>query len=186
MTVEEIFEKLASHMIEGLTFHRDMMRAHNFLGLYGFGKCHEYHYFAETKGYMNLICYYSTHYHKLINTSNIEIQEVIPETWYRYTTMAVDANTKRTSTQELMKKWATWEHETKKLYCDMYKELYEIGEIAAANEVNCYICDVDEELKHTEKKIIKLETLNYDIGEIIKWQQPMYKKFKKALQCLFK
>jgi len=51
----------------------------------------------------------------------------------------------------------------------MYKELFELGEIAAANKINCFICDVDEELKHAEKKFIKLETLGYDIGTIVNW-----------------
>lgn len=51
----------------------------------------------------------------------------------------------------------------------MYKELCNLGEVAAANKVKCYICDVDEELKHAEKKLIKLETIDYNIGTIISW-----------------
>jgi len=50
----------------------------------------------------------------------------------------------------------------------MYKEALSIGEVAAASKIKCYICDVSDELKHAEKKLIKLETLGYDIGDIVK------------------
>jgi len=29
----------------------------------------------------------------------------------------------------------------------LYKELTELGEIAAAKEIECFLCDVDDELK---------------------------------------
>ena len=44
MTNEEIFNKLASHMIEGIMIHDEMSRAYSFLGLEGFKLCHEYHF----------------------------------------------------------------------------------------------------------------------------------------------
>ena len=66
MTVEEIFIELAAHMIEGMKFHCTISQGYDFLGLYGFSKCHEYHYFAETKGYEQLLHYYSSRYHKLL------------------------------------------------------------------------------------------------------------------------
>ena len=182
MTVEEVFTKLAIHMKEGVRMHQALAEAYNFLGLYGFAKCHTYHYMEELKGYECLLWYYSTRYHKLLDTTNVPMPDVIPNTWYKYNTMEVDVSTKRNSVKSMMEKWVQWERNTKKLYQDMYKELFEINEIAAANKINCYICDVDEELKHAEKKLIKLETLGYDIGNIISWQQPMYKKYKKRLK----
>ena len=179
MTVDEIFTKLAEHMIEGIMTHNDLMRAYNFLGLYGFAKSHEYHYLEESGGYVRLLGYYSTRYHKLLNVQNIPKPEIIPDTWYKYTTMAVDANTKRQAVKSMMDKWVEWERKTKKLYQEMYKELCNINEVAAADEVKCFICAVDEELKHAEKKLIKLETLGYDISAIVGMQESMYKKFNK-------
>lgn len=169
-------------MEEGIAFHKTLAQAYDFLGLYGFAKCHEYHHIDETKGYECLLHYYSTHYHKLLIVENIPKPNIIPDTWYKYTTMAVDVNTKRQATQTMMKKWVEWEQETKKLYQEMYKELCDINEIAAANKIKYYICAVDEELKQAEKKLLKLETIDYNIGTIINWQQPMYKKFKKKLK----
>lgn len=185
MTIEEVFTKLATHMVEGMMIHDTLTKGYDFLGLYGFSKCHEYHHIAETKGYECLLHYYSSRYHKLLNIKNIPEPDIIPETWYKYTTMAVDAGTKRSAVKTMMEKWVEWERDTKKLYQEMYQELCGLGEVAAANKIKCYICDVDEELKHAEKKIIKLETLDYNISTIISWQQPMYKKFKKELKHLF-
>lgn len=182
MTVDEIFTKLAAHMVEGMMIHDTLSKGYDFLGLYGFSKCHEYHHIEETKGYECLLHYYSTRYHKLLEIKNIPEPEIIPANWYKYTTMAVDVATKRQAVKTMTEKWVEWERNTKKLYQDMYKELFELGEIAAANKINCFICDVDEELKHAEKKLIKLETLGYDIGTIVNWQQPMYKKYKKKLK----
>lgn len=185
MTVEEIFNALASHMIEGMMIHDALSKGYDFLGLYGFAKCHEYHHLMETKGYQCLLHYYSTHYHKLLETKNIPEPDIIPAAWHKYTTMDVDTNTKRQAVKTMMEKWVKWERDTKALYEKMYVELHNLGEIAAADEVRCYICDVSEELKHAEKKMIKLISLDYSIGTIINWQQPMYKKFKKELKCLF-
>ena len=81
--------------------------------------------------------------------------------------MAVDSATKRNSIKSMMEKWIEWEKTTKKLYQQKYQEF---GEIAAADKVKCYICDVDEELKHAEKKFIQLETVNYDLSVIVQEQ----------------
>ena len=185
MTQEEIFGKVLDHMMEGITFHHELVCAYDFLGLYGFAKCHEYHYFAENKGFESLLHYYSTRYHKLIHVNFNQQENIIPETWYKYTTMAVDAGTKRQAIKTMMEKWVQWERDTKALYQKMYKELLNIDEVASANMLNELICDVDEELKHAEKKLIKLETIGYDIGNIVGWQDHMYNKFSKELKCLF-
>ena len=95
MTVEEIFNKLATHMAEGIMTHDLFTQGYGFLGLHGFAKCHEYHYIEEAKGYIELLHYYSTHYHKLLTIEDFSKPNIIPPTWYKYTTMAVDTNTKR-------------------------------------------------------------------------------------------
>jgi hypothetical protein len=47
MTIEEIFNKLATHMYEGVLIHQEMAKAYDFLGLWGLSKCHIYHMFEE-------------------------------------------------------------------------------------------------------------------------------------------
>ena len=179
MTIDEVFTKLITHMSKGIQIHNLFSQAYDFLGLYGFSKCHEYHYLDEIQGQQCLLHYFSHHYHKLVTIETFTVSEIIPESWRKYTTMAVDSNTIRQAVKDLMEKWVQWERDTKLLYQQMYQELVAINEIAAAEKIKCYILDVTEELKHAEKKIIKLESLGYDINTIIKWQQPMYKKYKK-------
>lgn len=181
MTVEEIFNKLATHMCEGVRIHDEMAKAYDFLGLWGLAKCHTYHAFEEKQGYRCLTHYYATHYFKLIQLEEISKSKLIPDTWYKYTTQAVDGNTKKNAVKELMNKWVVWEKDTKKLYQEMRQELTTIGELAAAMKLDCYICDVDKELHDAEKKLIKLETLGYDLATIISWQDKLHKIYKKKL-----
>jgi hypothetical protein len=49
----------------------------------------------------------------------------------------------------------------------MRQELIALGEVAAALKLDCYILDVSTELHDAEKKLLKLETINYDIVHII-------------------
>ena len=178
MTIEEIFNKLASHMVEGIMYHDDMAKAYDFLALRGFARCHDYHHICETKSYRKLSHYYSTHYHKLIQLNKLDQPQIVPESWYKYTTLDVDISTKRNAVKELMAKWVKWETETKNLYQAMRQELCSIGEVAAALYVDCLICDVDEELIWAQKKQMKLETLGYDIGAIIQCSEALHKKYK--------
>ena len=178
MTNEEIFNKLASHMIEGIMIHDEMSRAYSFLGLEGFSLCHNSHHIEETHNYMHLCQYYSNHYHKLIELEEIPQPKIIPAAWNKYTTMDVDINTKREAVQAMMEKWVTWERDTKKLYQEMYQALWANGEIASVQKISCFICDVDKELEHAEKKWIQLKTVNYDINTIFHYEDAMKKKYK--------
>lgn len=181
MTVEEIFNKLASHMCEGIKMHDEMAKAYDYLNLFGLSKCHIYHSCEEKEGYLLLSHYYMTHYFKLLLVQEVIEPKLIPENWYRYTTQVVDGNTKRTAIKELMKKWVEWEQDTKKLYQEMRQELIQLGEVAAALYIDKYIYDVTKELCHAQKKLIKLETLDYDLYFIIEWQEDLYKKYTKKL-----
>lgn len=167
MTIEEIFQKLSAHMKVGLILHDHIANAFSFLNLQGYSKDHEQHFFEESKNYRHLQNYYLGHYHKLIADNPIEKSQVIPISWYKYTRMDVDINTKRTAIKDLIKKWVDWEKETKDLLETSYKELYELGEIAAAIEIQTFICDVDDELRQAQELQINLESMNYDMPQII-------------------
>lgn len=181
MTIEEIFNKIASHMVEGIMYHDQLTQAYNFLGLRGYAMCQEYHYIEENCSYKQLSRYYAKHYYKLLEIENIERPKLIPENWYKYTTMAVDVGTKRNAIRELMTKWIDWERSTKKLYQEMRHELASLNEFAAASYIDELIDDVSTELRHAEKKFIYLETIGYDIVLIVDHQEELYKKYKKKL-----
>ena len=186
MTVEEIFNKIISHMLEGLTYHDELARAFDFLGLYGYAKCHDYHHFEEAINYRELSHYYTTHFFKLIQFNEQPKHNLIPDIWYKYTSQAVDSNTLRNSIKSLMKSWCEWELSTKKLYQQMYNELTSLSEVAAAHKISKYLCDVDKELHNIQKEILELEAINYNLDIILPEQSTLRNKYKKAIKNLYK
>lgn len=181
MTIEEIFTKLATHMLEGTMFHDELIKAYNFLGLWGHGMCQAYHYMEEQSGYKKLLHYYASHYFKLLQLEDITKPKLIPDMWYKYTTQAVDTGTKKSAIKELMNKWIEWERSTKILYQQMRNELAAINELDAAIEIDSYIKDVSKELCQAEKELLNLEAINYDMTVIIPQQEVLYHKYKKKL-----
>ncbi len=181
MTVDEIYSKLATHMKLGIQYHNEFAQAYDFLGLWGFSQCQFYHQIEEELNFRCLQHYYAKHWFRLIKIEDTPPIEIIPASWYKYNTHAVDTGTKRNSIKELMTKWINWEKETKTLYQSMRLELYTLGEVAAALDLDKYIMDVDKELRHAEKRLLELETIGYDIVKIMESQEELYKKYKKKL-----
>lgn len=186
MTVEEIFSHISAHMIKGLMIHDQLSSGYGFLNLCGYKKCHEYHYFEESYNYRCLQDYYLEHYNKLIPEEKIENPNIIPANWYKYARIDVDANTKRAAVKDMMKKWVTWEQETKMLLETSYKALYDMGEISAARKIGHFLDDVNEELSWAESKHISLENTGYEIGSIIGQQKHLCKKYWEKMQCIYK
>lgn len=184
MTVDEIFEKLISHMQQGFLLHDEITQAYNFLGLYGYSKCHDYHYVEENYNCRKLYQYYLTHYHKLLKITS-SVNEIIPTNWYKYTALQVDSNTRQQSIKMLLDQWIKWEQKTKSFYQTMYKELISIDNIAAALYLESYIEDVDKELKYAETELIKLQAIDYDILTIMDWQPQIEKQFNKKLKKIY-
>lgn len=184
MIIEEIFAKLKNHMLEGMVFHDQMARYYDFLNLKGYKRCHEYHYFDETLGYRRLCRYFMNHYHMFIPFDDMDNPRVIPESWYKYTRQEVDTGTKKSAVKAGIEKWVKWEHETKDLYQKMYQELMNIGEVAAAEMLACYVKDVNCELKYAERKHIDLESVNYDLPTIVIEQHELHECYRKKLESL--
>ena len=182
MTVEEIFSQLAAHMIEGLMIHSQMSDYFGFLGLKGYQECHKYHYFAENANYRAISKYYLHHYNKLIPEMPFNNPSVIPESWYKYSRQDVNSTTRKNAIQVGFEKWINWEKDTKQLYEHMYQELIAGGEVAAAEELAKYICDVDKELAKACQKKLELEAIDYDATLIMDKQEEKYKKYKKKLK----
>ena len=128
-------------------------------------------------GYLSLIHYYTDHYFKIARIDEVQPPKIIPDLWFNYSTHAVDNGTKKNAIKELLNKWIIWEKETKKLYEEMYLELTNLREIAAAQFLENFIDDVSEELVYAEKLLIKMETIGYDMIEIVSYQEPMLKEF---------
>jgi hypothetical protein len=179
MTVEEIFSQTIEHMLKGFMFHEQMANYYDFLGLEGYSKCHEYHYFKESRAYRELYHYYITTYNKLLPETRFENPNAIPQGWIGYRRQEVDSKTLRAAVKDGLDSWVSWEIETKKLYEKMAKELLAIGAVGAELQFEALICDVEEELATAEKYQLHKNATDYDIVDIIEEQKPLYKRFNK-------
>lgn len=155
MEVSEIFARLKAHMLEGMVFHDEMVRYYGFLNCGRWKSEHEWRYAEETEGYRDLCEYYMTTYNMLIPVEPMNRPDVIPDSWYRYMRQDVDANTRKNGMEIGIRKWVEWERETKNLYQEMWKQLVDIGEIAAAQFISRYIRAVDKELKNAESHALE-------------------------------
>lgn len=184
MTLEEIYSELNAHMIKGLMIHDQMSNYYCFLNLKGYAECHKYHYLSESQNYMEVNRYYLRHHNKLIKSKQIDDPKVIPNSWYAYERKDVDATTKRNAVKTGLEKWIDWEKDTKTLYQKMYVELMNMGEVADAQFLECFICDVDEELAGVESLYVKRKTTDFDISSIMSDQDKKYKEYcKKIKEC---
>ena len=116
MTAEEVYSKIASHMIKGMMAHDQLANYYDFLGLKGYKRCHEYHFMCETVAYRSINRYFINHYNKMVEQEQVSDPELIPSSWYKYTRHDVDINTKRNAVKVGLDKWVAWEKETKTLY----------------------------------------------------------------------
>ena len=170
MTCEEIFSTLINHMVKGLMVHEQLSNYYDFLGLPSYSKCHDKHYKKESKSYRKMYHYYITAYNKLLPEMRFDQPQVIPASWVQYTRQQVDDSTKQNAVKTGLETWVSWEKDTLKLYQNLYKELFTLGEIASANKINELICDVQGEIAEAEQYHLNKVAVGYDIVYIIEEQ----------------
>lgn len=177
MTAAEIFCRISAHQITGLMLHEQMADYYDFLGLRGYKRMHEYHYFEESAAMRSVHRYFINHFGRLILSAHPTNPAVIPSGWGNYSRFDVDVSTKRRAIKDGFVKWREWETETKKLYQESYKSLCEIGEIAAASKVRQLLEKVDQELKCVERMKLELDSVDYDLGVIMPCQAAMHDEY---------
>ena len=182
MTVDEIFGKISAHMIKGMMVHEQMADYYDFLNLRGYKRCHEYHYFKESAAFRKLSRYYINHFNKLVPEMPVDDPKVIPSSWRQYKRQDVDANTKKNAVKDGIDMWVSWEKSTKEMYEEMYKQLIDQDEIAAADHIGHLIADVDRELKNAERKHLDLKSSDYSMSVIISEQDFIHDKCKKRMK----
>ena len=186
MAIDEIFSKVCAHMRKGLMLHDQIATAFSFLNLYGYQKCHEYHFYEESVNYRCLQNFYLNTYHKLIPEQEIKYTNLIPTNWYKYARENVDTNTKRSAVKDLFKQWVEWEKQTKTELQSFYKQALDLGEICAAENILYFLKDVSEELRIAQEIYIGLDNMNYDIIHIIEEQDSYFSIFTKKIKKLYK
>ena len=185
MTVEEIYSKIACHMVKGMMIHSRLADYYHFLNLPGYACCHDYHFLEESKSYRKLSKWYMKNHNKLIEEKEIEIPTVIPDNWYNHTKQDIDAITVKNGVKAGLEMWVDWETETKKLYEDMYVELLDISEISDTIMVKELISDVTCELAKAEKYKLNKEFIDYDMSTIISEQSHKKEKYKHKISEIY-
>ena len=170
MTIDEIFAKITTHQVEGMMIHSLFADYYEFLGLPSYSQCHTDRFLEESRAYKHTCRYFIRHYNKLPVESRIDPPNVIPSDWYNYTRQDVDVSTKRSAVKVGLERWVSWERSTKCLYQNMYKELLDLGEIAACGMVMELIRDVDSELQDAEQYHLNKKSLDYSIVNIVEEQ----------------
>lgn len=181
MTVEEIFTKMASHMLDGVMIHEQLVHYHNFLHLNGYANFHMERCMEESVGYMRLNNFYISHYNKLIPNIKVTQINIIPKSWYSHIRGDIDSSTLRNSVKSGLEMWVKWEKDTQKLYQELYVELIDLGEVASAKFVSDCICEVTEELKEAETYYFNKKVRDYDIQDIMDEQDKISKNGLKEI-----
>ena len=138
-TVDEIFQELANHMIQGIMIHQELINYYDFLHLQGYTKSQKYHYFEQCCGYRKLYHYFIEHYDKIIEIQDVKKIHIIPNSWHRHQRKDVSSQIKQQAIETGFQEWINWEEKTKQFYEKKYQELVQIGEIAAAIFIQEYI-----------------------------------------------
>lgn len=182
MTIDEIFSVMASHMIQGIMTHEQLMNSYAFLGLEGYAKCHEYHYISETRSYIKFCRYKNRHFSSLISPGSLITPEVIPKSWYGKVRESVDDKTRAEAIIAALNEWINWEESTVSLYKKCYSEAFTLGDIPTAKFIESYILDAEEELSFARNEMLLKSSMKFDIVSILEEQHTWKKKYKKKLK----
>ena len=178
MTIAEIFEKINTHMIEGIMYHDQLADYYAFLGLDGFKRLHEHHAKCEFCERRKVLRYYVSRYEMLPDEGEAENPHAIPESWRGYTRQNVDESTRRKACREGLSKWRAWEMGTMQLYTAMYTKLVNIGEIPASEKLRKMAEDAEDEYICATKIALKLDAAGYDPVALLEMSEKLHKKYK--------
>ena len=167
MTADEIFRKIAEHMVKGVMFHTQMAEYYEFLSLPAYAEEHAKHAAEEMAAFGKLKRFYITRFDRLIAEGSPENPNVIPQSWLKHTRQDVDVGTLRSAVKTGVEGWVKWESETKALYESMHNELMTAGEVAAACAVRKLVEAVDKELCAAKQKHFGLKAVDYAADYIL-------------------
>lgn len=182
MTADEIFSDVIARTIEGIMFHDQLANYFDFLALKGFQKEQEYHFMSETATHRKVNRYFIKHYNKLLPEKELSNSSIIPNSWRDYERKDVDTSTRRNAIDDAFQRWVEWETETKTIYEQSAKNLYELGCIAGSIAVDKLVKDVDNELAYASQRRLELESAGYDMPYILDLQNDLFEKYGKKMK----
>lgn len=179
MTANEIFSNISSRLIEEMMLNDKMANYYDFLGLMGFKRIHEYHFFCNAAEMRGLNRYFINHFNALINNQDVSSPWSIPASWLDHTRQDVGLETKKNAIRSGCEKFCDWMHETKRIYEQSYSDLCDIGEVAAACKVKELVAKTDMTAKCADRLHLKLKSMDYDMTAICIMQDEIHEEYAK-------
>lgn len=131
-----------------------MSEYYRFLNLNKYADFHSHQAKEEFDTLDHFQKWYITYHEKLIPSTTISIEHIIPVDWYSHIKQDVDKATVREGVKNGHVKWVNWEAETKKLYEDEIKTSEsELDKI----ELRKLLKEVSKELAKAKQKYISLK-----------------------------
>ena len=182
---EEIYLKLDEHMQKALSMHEQLADYFCFLGLQGFKRKLEYQYMSEVAGKRKLHHKYINLHHKIIPMKQVDLPQVIPSDWSRYTTVDVNDNVLPKFVRSAMQRYKDWEEQTKQLYEELWQQCTNYGMTADADYISKLVKNVTKEIKEINRMCEQLNGTGYDSVSIHSMQDKYHKKYKSKYEDEF-
>lgn len=182
---EEIYLRLDKHMQQALSMHEQLADYFCFLGLQGFKRKLEYQYMNEVAGKRKLHHKYINLHHKIIPMKQVDVPQIIPSDWSRYTTTDVNDNVLPKFVRSAMQRYKDWEEQTKQLYEELWQQCTNYGMTADADYISKLVKNVTKEIKEINRMCEQLNGTGYDSVSIHNMQDKYHKKYKSKYEDEF-
>lgn len=173
MTIFEIYTQISSMQIENIMRHEQMANAMDFMGLRGFKRQAEYHYFKESAAFRSTHRYAINHFNKMIYDKNIPNPKTQPAGWEGHTRQELDDSTRRKYARQMFVDWRDWEKQAKQKLHGWYEDASKL-DLPAAEKILKYILDVEEEIKRIERQLVEYDAVGWNMAYIMQKQDEMH------------
>lgn len=174
----KIFAEISNQLIANIMRHEQFSDVMDFLGLRGFKREGEYHYFKESAELRGLHRYSINHFNKIIFDKDVPNPKLIPSSWEGATRQQVDDSIRKKYVKQMFLDWKDWECQAREKYQRWYKQLIDDGHIDAGCKVLSLLKDNESEIKCLERQIIEYEAVNWDMPYIMFKQDEIHEYYR--------
>lgn len=175
------FDKINRRLNTALYFHRKQSDVFNFLGLEGFHKMHEHHYWDEAETARKLKDFVITHCGTLLfdtapdmdaikfvpsGLEEMKREDLSHETWLEFIKISFQS-------------YLDWESETLTDYEEAAAEFLKAGKIADYTFMSKLISDVSDEKAELTNIILELQGTGYDLPTVAAMQENLVERYER-------
>lgn len=180
----KIFTEISKLLVENMMRHSQFADTMDFLGLRGFKREGEYHYFKESAEWRSLHRYAINHFNKLIYDNNIPAERIVPSGWESYSRQQVDESTRKKYVRQMFMDWKEWEIAARTKYQEWYKQLVAENRIDAACKILDLLHANEKEIKCLERQIIEYDAVGWDMSYIMFKQDEIHEHYREKEKAI--